>query len=107
MENTTANVTPEALRIMGHELNAHFDWVEASGDVCLAFLNSPLDESDIVLPEPPALQRLGLVKPRTVSQAHLWFEEEPTGLDVAPRRNHKQSRAANFHRDSASSIGGR
>ena len=49
---------------MGHEL-AHSEWVAASGDVSLAFLNSKLDDDDIVLLEPPsALRRLGLVKPK-------------------------------------------
>ena len=66
-EVTTQNVGPTALRIMGHELSAHSEWVAASGDVSLAFLNSKLDDDDIVLLEPPStLKRLGLVKPNVL-----------------------------------------
>ncbi|OLP84290.1 Copia protein [Symbiodinium microadriaticum] len=81
-EVTTQNVSPTALRIMGHELSAHSEWVAASGDVSLAFLNSKLDDDDIVLLEPPsALRRLGLVKPKVLWRArkHIY------GLRRSPR----------------------
>ena len=81
-EVTTQNVSPTALRIMGHELSAHPEWVAASGDVSLAFLNSKLDDDDIVLLEPPStLKRLGLVKPNVLWRArkHIY------GLRRSPR----------------------
>ena len=69
-EASTQNVSPEALRIMAHELSAHKDWIGAAGDVSLAFLNSRLDEKDVVLLEPPsALKRLGLARPHVLWRA--------------------------------------
>ena len=62
--------------------SAHSEWVAASGDVSLAFLNSKLDDDDIVLLEPPsALRRLGLVKPKVLWRArkHIY------GLRRSPR----------------------
>ena len=67
---TTQNVSSQALRIMGHELSAHQTWIAAGGDISLAFLNSDMDPSELVLLEPPSvLKRLGLVKPGTVWRA--------------------------------------
>ena len=69
-EVSTQNVCPMALRIMGYQLSSHASWIGASGDVSLAFLNSSMDPSEIVLLEPPAiLKRLGLVKAGTIWRA--------------------------------------
>ena len=66
-EVATQNVCPQALRIMGYQLSTNREWIGASGDVSLAFLNSDMLPSDIVLLEPPsALKRLGLVPPGTI-----------------------------------------
>ena len=69
-EVSTQNVCPQALRIMGYQLSANREWIGASGDVSLAFLNSDMPISEIVLLEPPsALKRLGLVPPGTIWRA--------------------------------------
>ena len=63
-------MSPQALRIMGYQLRANREWVGASGDVSLAFLNSDMPPSQIVLLEPPsALKRLGLVPPGIIWEA--------------------------------------
>ena len=69
-EVSTQNVCPMALRIMGYQLSSHASWIGASGDVSLAFLNSSMDPSEIVLLEPPAiLKRLKLVEAGTIWRA--------------------------------------
>ena len=56
-DNTTSNVSPIALRLMAHELAKHKSWIGANGDVSMAFLNTELDPTDIVLLA--ALKKLG------------------------------------------------
>ena len=81
-ENSTQNISPDALRLMAHQLSRHDNWIGASGDVSLAFLNSALPDNEIVLLEPPGiLRRLGLVKPGT-----LWrVRKHIYGLRRSPR----------------------
>ncbi|CAE7437070.1 RE1 [Symbiodinium sp. CCMP2592] len=82
-DNTTSNVSPIALRLMAHELAKHKSWVGANGDVSMAFLNTELEPSEIVLLEPPsALKKLGLVAPRTIWRARRYIY----GLRRSPKK---------------------
>ena len=52
------------------QLSSHSSWVAASGDFSLAFLNSDMPSSELILAEPlTALRRLRLVPPGKVWRA--------------------------------------
>ena len=82
-DNTTSNVSPIALRLMAHELAKHKSWIGANHDVSMAFLNTELDPTDIVLlGAPAALKKLGLVAPRTIWRARRYIY----GLRRSPKK---------------------
>ena len=88
-DNTTSNVSPIALRLMAHELAKHKSWIGANGDVSMAFLNTELDPTDIVLLA--GLEETWLSSTShhlACTKIHLWIAEITKEMGTPTRQHH-------------------